>query len=86
MEVTDSLRGMILAGAPAGDLRRRAVEEGMVTLRQSGLRKIVCFHTNSASETRGSWPHSCCTETEGSTTTQELWPDLRIAQKSWPDL
>ena len=41
MEVTDSLRGMILAGAPAGDLRRRAVEEGMVTLRQRGLRKIA---------------------------------------------
>ena len=41
MEVTDSLRSLILAGAPAGDLRRRAVEEGMVTLRQSGLRKIA---------------------------------------------
>ena len=41
MEVTDSLRSLILAGAPADDLRRRAVEEGMVTLRQSGLRKIA---------------------------------------------
>ena len=41
MEVTDSLRSLILAGASAGDLRRRAVEEGMVTLRRSGLRKIA---------------------------------------------
>ena len=41
MEVTDSLRSLILAGAPAGDLRRQAVEEGMVTLRQSGLSKIA---------------------------------------------
>ena len=41
MEVTDSLRSLMLAGAPAADLRRRAVEEGMVTLRQSGLRKIA---------------------------------------------
>ena len=41
MEVSDSLRSLILAGAPAGDLRRQAVEEGMVTLRESGLRKIA---------------------------------------------
>ena len=41
MEITDSLRSLILVGAPAGELRRRAVEEGLVTLRQSGLRKIA---------------------------------------------
>ena len=41
MEVTDALRSLILAGAPAGDVRRQAVDEGMVTLRRSGLRKIA---------------------------------------------
>ena len=41
MEVSDSLRRLILAGAPAGDLRRQAITEGMVTLRRSGLHKIA---------------------------------------------
>ena len=37
MEVTDELRELVLVGASALELRRKAVEEGMVTLRQSGL-------------------------------------------------
>ena len=41
LDVTDSVRNLILAGAPVGELRARAVEEGMVTLRRSGLRKIA---------------------------------------------
>ena len=41
MDVTDSVRSLILAGAPVAELRARAVEEGMVTLRRSGLRKIA---------------------------------------------
>jgi type IV pilus assembly protein PilB len=40
MEVTDELRELILIGASALELRRKAVEEGMLTLRQSGLRKV----------------------------------------------
>ena len=40
MEITDSLREMVLAGASASNLRRRAIEEGMVTLRRSGLQKV----------------------------------------------
>ena len=40
MEVTDELRELILVGASALELRRKAVEEGMLTLRQSGLRKV----------------------------------------------
>ena len=40
MEVTEELREMVLVGASAMDLRRKAVEEGMITLRQSGLRKV----------------------------------------------
>jgi type IV pilus assembly protein PilB len=38
--VTDELRELILVGASALELRRKAVEEGMLTLRQSGLRKV----------------------------------------------
>ncbi len=40
MEVTDSLKELILVGASGLELRRKAMEEGMLTLRQSGLRKI----------------------------------------------
>jgi type IV pilus assembly protein PilB len=40
MEVTDELRELILVGASALELRKKAVEEGMITLRQSGLRKV----------------------------------------------
>ena len=40
MEVTDELRELILVGASALDLRRKAVDEGMITLRRSGLHKI----------------------------------------------
>ena len=40
MEVTDELRELVLVGASALELRRKAVDEGMVTLRQSGLRKV----------------------------------------------
>ena len=40
MEVTDELRELILVGASGLELRRKAVDQGMLTLRQSGLRKI----------------------------------------------
>ncbi len=40
MEITDDLRELVLVGASALELRRKAIEEGMITLRQSGLRKI----------------------------------------------
>lgn len=40
MEVTDELRELILIGASAIELRKKAIELGMVTLRQSGLAKI----------------------------------------------
>lgn len=40
MEVTDELRELIIIGASAIELRKRAVELGMLTLRQSGLYKI----------------------------------------------
>jgi type IV pilus assembly protein PilB len=40
MEVTESLRDLVLAAAPVVELRRVAVANGMVTLRRSGLRKV----------------------------------------------
>jgi type IV pilus assembly protein PilB len=40
MEVTEDLRELILVGASALELRRKAVDEGMITLRHSGLRKV----------------------------------------------
>lgn len=40
MEVTDELRELILVGASALELRKKAIEDGMITLRGSGLCKI----------------------------------------------
>lgn len=40
MEITEELRELILVGASALELRRKAVEEGMITLRGSGLLKV----------------------------------------------
>ncbi len=41
MEIAEELRELILVGASAIELRRKAIEEGMITLRGSGLRKIT---------------------------------------------
>ena len=41
MEITEELRELILVGASGLELKRKAVEEGMVTLRRSGLRKVM---------------------------------------------
>jgi type IV pilus assembly protein PilB len=40
MEITDELRELIIIGASAIELRRKAVELGMITLRGSGLHKL----------------------------------------------
>jgi type IV pilus assembly protein PilB len=40
MDMSDDMRELVLSGATALELRRTAVEEVMVTLRQSGLQKI----------------------------------------------
>jgi type IV pilus assembly protein PilB len=40
MEVTEELRELILVGASALELRRKAIDEGMLSLRMSGLRKV----------------------------------------------
>jgi type IV pilus assembly protein PilB len=40
MEITEDLRELILVGASGLELRRKAIEDGMLTLRHSGLEKI----------------------------------------------
>jgi type IV pilus assembly protein PilB len=40
MEVSEELRELILVGASGLELRRKAIDEGMITLRASGLRKV----------------------------------------------
>jgi type IV pilus assembly protein PilB len=40
MEISNELRELILVGASSLELRRKAVEEGMLTLRASGLQKV----------------------------------------------
>jgi type IV pilus assembly protein PilB len=41
MEIGEELRELILVGASGMELRRKAVDEGMITLRRSGLRKVM---------------------------------------------
>jgi len=40
MEISDEIRELILSGASSIELRRKSVEEGMITLRHSGLQKL----------------------------------------------
>ena len=40
MEVTEEIRELILIGASALELRKKAIDDGMLTLRESGLQKI----------------------------------------------
>jgi len=41
MEITDDLRELILVGASALELKKKAMEQGMITLRRSGLQKVA---------------------------------------------
>jgi type IV pilus assembly protein PilB len=41
MEISEELRELILVGASALELKRKAVDEGMLTLRRSGLQKVM---------------------------------------------
>ena len=40
LEITDGIRDLIMMGANSVELRKKAIEEGMLTLRMSGLEKI----------------------------------------------
>jgi type IV pilus assembly protein PilB len=41
LEVSEEIRELILVGASALELRRKAIDSGMITLRQSGLQKVM---------------------------------------------
>jgi type IV pilus assembly protein PilB len=41
MEIDDEIRELVLVGASAMELKKKAIERGMITLRRSGLRKIM---------------------------------------------
>ena len=45
MEINDELRELILVGASALELKKKAVEQGMLTLRRSGLVKMAAGQT-----------------------------------------
>ena len=45
MEVTDELKELILVGASALELKKKALETGMITLRRSGLIKVAAGMT-----------------------------------------
>jgi len=45
LEVTDELRELILVGASALEIKRKAIEQGMLTLRRSGLIKVAAGMT-----------------------------------------
>jgi type IV pilus assembly protein PilB len=41
LEITDEIRDLILVGASALELRKKAIEQGMISLRHSGLTKVA---------------------------------------------
>jgi len=41
MEITDELRELILVGASAIELKKKATDNGMLSLRRSGLTKVA---------------------------------------------
>jgi type IV pilus assembly protein PilB len=45
MEITDELRELILVGASALELKKKALDLGMITLRRSGLVKAAAGQT-----------------------------------------
>jgi type IV pilus assembly protein PilB len=46
MKMTAGLREMVLQGGSTDELRQRAVQDGMLTLRRSGLEKILAGVTS----------------------------------------
>jgi type IV pilus assembly protein PilB len=41
MEVDDEIKDLILVGASSLELKKKAIERGMLTLRRSGLVKVM---------------------------------------------
>jgi len=46
LEVTDELRELILVGASGLELRKKGIEQGMISLRRSGLIKVAAGITS----------------------------------------
>jgi type II secretory ATPase GspE/PulE/Tfp pilus assembly ATPase PilB-like protein len=40
LRVTENVQDLIMASSSSGDIKRAAIEQGMLTLRQVGLRKV----------------------------------------------
>ena len=45
MEVDDEIKELVLVGASAVEMKKRAIERGMITLRRSGLIKVAAGMT-----------------------------------------
>ncbi|MBZ5563611.1 MAG: Flp pilus assembly complex ATPase component TadA, partial [Acidobacteriia bacterium] len=45
LEITDELRELVLVGASALELKKKAIEQGMISLRRSGLIKVAAGST-----------------------------------------
>jgi type IV pilus assembly protein PilB len=45
MEVDDEIKELVLVGASALELKKKAIERGMITLRRSGLIKVAAGWT-----------------------------------------
>ena len=41
LEITDELRELILVGASALEIKKKAIDQGMISLRRSGLIKVM---------------------------------------------
>ena len=52
MEITDEIRELILIGASALELRKKAIDDGMISLRESGLYKIRAGVTTPEGDSR----------------------------------
>ncbi len=46
LDLTDEIKEMILADRPLSEIRYRAVTDGMITLRQSALKKMLNGETS----------------------------------------
>jgi type IV pilus assembly protein PilB len=46
MEIDDELKELILVGASTMELKKKAIEHGMITLRRSGLIKVMAGMTS----------------------------------------
>ena len=65
MEINDELRELILVGASALELKKKALDQGMIMLRRSGLTKIAAGHDDA----RGSPARNCVVGKE------KQWPE-----------